>query len=103
MILLLKLLKTVPLNFTPLVAESYSATFSIDEHLAALHRYRNTSPGPDGIHNQMLPHLPPAGREFVLSMHNRIWTESSVPTAWREPAVIPILTPGRDRSLLTSY
>jgi hypothetical protein len=75
----------------------------MDELLAALDRCRNTSPGPDGIHNQMLSHLPPAGREFLLSMYNRMWTESSVQTARREATVIPILEPGGDRSLPTSY
>jgi hypothetical protein len=62
---------TLPLDFTPRVAESYNAIFSMDELLAALDRCRNTSTGPDGIHNQMLSHLPPAGREFLLSMYNR--------------------------------
>jgi potassium voltage-gated channel Eag-related subfamily H protein 8 len=63
----------------------------------------NTSPDPVGIHNEMLSHLPPSGKEFLLSIYNRIWTEISVPDSWREAAVIPVLKPGKDCSLAISY
>jgi hypothetical protein len=60
--------ETLRLNFTPRRTEAYNTTNSMDELLAALERCRNTSPGPDGIHNEMLSHLPPAGKEFLLSI-----------------------------------
>jgi hypothetical protein len=60
-------------------------------------------PSPIGVHNLILSHLPPTGKEFLLSMYSRIWSENLVPAAWRETAVIPILKPGKDRFLITSY
>jgi potassium voltage-gated channel Eag-related subfamily H protein 8 len=95
--------ETLRLNFTPRSTEAYSTTFSIDELLAELERCRNTSPDPDGIHNEMLSHLPPAGKEFLLSIYNRIWTDTSVPDAWREATLIPAPKPGKDCSLASSY
>jgi hypothetical protein len=40
----------------------------MDELLLAIGRSCNTSPGPDGIHNQMLSHLSPSAKEFLLSL-----------------------------------
>jgi hypothetical protein len=58
-----------------------------------LEYYHSMSPGPDGICNQMLSHVPSTGKEFLLSRYNCIWTELLVPAAWREAVVIPV--PGR--------
>jgi hypothetical protein len=91
------------LNFTTRIAEPYNAPFSMDELLSALKRTRDTSPGPDAIHNQMLRHLPPSALSFLLSMYNRIWIEGSFPSGWGEAIVVPILKAGKDRSLPTSY
>jgi hypothetical protein len=73
------------------------------DELLAIGRSRNTSPGPDGIHNQMLSHLSPSAKEFLLSLFNRIWEEHCFPSSWREGIVIPILKPGKDRTLPSSY
>jgi hypothetical protein len=75
----------------------------MDELLSGLKRYRIMSPGTGGIHHQMLPHLPPAGKEFLLSMYNCMWARSSVPAAWREYTIIPVPKPSRARFLTTSY
>jgi potassium voltage-gated channel Eag-related subfamily H protein 8 len=61
--------KDTHLNFSSRVAEDYNSPFSMDELTASLERSGNESPGPDRIHNLMLHHLPPAGREFLLSMY----------------------------------
>lgn len=52
------------LMFSSWLAEPYNDLFSMDELLAALDSCRNMSPGPDGIHNEMLTHLPPLGKDF---------------------------------------
>jgi potassium voltage-gated channel Eag-related subfamily H protein 8 len=91
------------LNFTMRVAEPYNSPFSIDEFLSALKRTRDTSPGPDAIHNQMLRQLPPSALSFILIMYNRIWIEGSFPSRWGEATVVPILKAGKDRSISTSY
>jgi hypothetical protein len=54
--------ESFPLNFTHRVTGAYNTTFSMDELHVELERCRNTSPGPDGVHSEMLSHLPPAGK-----------------------------------------
>jgi hypothetical protein len=51
----------------------------------------------------MLSHLPLAVKQFLLSVYNRIWTESVVPDASNGAIVMPVLKPGRDRSQATTY
>jgi hypothetical protein len=75
----------------------------MDEILAALERWRTTSAGLNLIRNEMLSRIAPAFKECLLSMHNRIRTESSVSDAWREATVSPVPKPGRDLSLATGY
>jgi hypothetical protein len=75
---------TFPLNFSPHAPDAYNAIFTTEEHLAALDGCRVTSPDPDGIHNEMLSHLPLAGKKFFLSVYNRVWTESLVPDSRKE-------------------
>jgi hypothetical protein len=59
------------------------------------------SAGPSGIHNQMVSHLPRAGKEFLLSMSSCIWSENSVLFAWIEAVVIPILKHSKNPSIVT--
>lgn len=90
------------LNFASQLTELCSAPFNLDELLTALEHYHSTSPGPNGIHNLILSHLPPTGKEFLLSMYSHIWSENLVPAAWRETPVIPILKSGKDHFHITS-
>jgi hypothetical protein len=57
-----------PLNSSLRFFEVYNVQFSTDELLPALECRSNTSHGPNGIHVQMLTYLPPAGKEFLLSV-----------------------------------
>jgi hypothetical protein len=59
--------------------------------------------GPNSIHNQVLSHLSPTGNEFLLPTYSYISADNSAPVASREAVVIPILKPGKDCSLRTSY
>jgi hypothetical protein len=61
-----------------------NAPLSMDELLLAVGRSRNTSPGPDGIHNQMLSHLSPSAKEIFRSLFNRICEERCFSSSWRE-------------------
>jgi hypothetical protein len=75
--------ETTHLNFSSRAAEDYNSPFSMVEFIASLKLSGNTSPVPDRIHNIMFRHLPTTGREFLLSMYNRIWVESSVLFTWK--------------------
>jgi hypothetical protein len=68
------------------IANALVASFapsSMDELLLAIGRSRNTSPGPDGIHDQLLSRLSPSAKEFLLSVFNRIWEEHCFPSSKR--------------------
>jgi hypothetical protein len=91
------------LNFSYCIAKTYNTSFSMDMFMAALEPSVNTSPGPNLIYKLMLYHLPPVGRQFLLSLCNCIWAKSSVPVAWREAVFILILKPGTVRFLSNTY
>lgn len=83
--------------------ENYNTPFTLQELQSALDKSPDTSPGPDNIHNQMLRNLPPAGKIYLLSLYNRIWTEKSFPSQWHKAIVVPVQKPGKDPSLPNSY
>ena len=43
-------------------------SFSLEELQDALHRARDTSPGPDEIHYQLLKHIPDASLLLLLNI-----------------------------------
>ncbi len=51
----------------------------MDEFSCALTRGKDSAPGPDQIHNQMLKHLPEEARIFLLRIFNKIWMEHTFP------------------------
>ena len=71
--------------------------------LSALKMCRNTCEGPDGIHYQMIKHLPPSSIAFLLSIYNKIWSEGVFPPAWREAIILPFLKPGKTGSQPQHY
>ena len=92
-----------PVLFRSLNCESYNSAFSDWELGSALSESRDTSPGPDDIHYQFLKNLSMGQRAYLLRMLNHIWSQAECPAAWRESIVIPILKPGKDRQLTSSY
>lgn len=81
---------------TPLVVEEddgseYNNEFSRQELEAALGDCKGSSPGPDGIHYQMLKNLTVEGKTVLLCLYNRIWLK------------IPVLKPGKDARKAENY
>ena len=50
-----------------------------------------TSPGPDGITNEMLIHLGSAAVCKLLQIYNHSWEQGVLPKIWRKANMIPIL------------
>lgn len=73
------------------------------ELLNALNSTKNTSPGPDLIHNILIKNLPNAGLECLLNIYNKIWTCRIFPDLWNQAIVIPILKPGKNKFKKDSY
>jgi ribonuclease HI/exonuclease III len=92
-----------PLRFQSNNLECYNAPFSEWELNNALRDVRNTSPGLDQIHYEMLRHLPSQGKAFLLTIYNTLWRTDSFPDCWREAIVIPILKPDKDKLTATNY
>lgn len=74
---------------------SYNAPFSITELEESLRKSKNTSPGPDEIHYDMIRHLHPTALEYLLALFNHIWQEGKLPNSWRLATVIPIKKQGK--------
>lgn len=58
------------LSFTTGAADPYNLPFCMEELSRALKATFDTSPGPDGIQNKVLRHLPPSTFLFLLNMYN---------------------------------
>ena len=95
--------KLTALNFTSKNEEDYNRPFSMEELNHALYEAKDSSPGPDDIHYQMLKHLPEKHLEMLLNTMNKVWLKGMYPKSWSEATVIPIAKPGKDHSLPSSY
>lgn len=81
----------------------FDQPFSLSELKCALRGLRDSSPGEDGIPYSFLTHLGSAGENFFLDLLNTVFTSGLVPQQWRSQIVIPLLKPGKDPSIASSY
>ena len=91
------------IDFSSNENEEYNLPFSLLELTSALSSSKNTSPGNDQIHYQMLKHLPDTAKEFLLKLYNRLWTDLYCPPQWNYAIVIPIPKPGKNHTDPTNY
>jgi hypothetical protein len=61
------------------------------------------APGPNGIPNRALKHLPQLAVSLLVLIFNAILLTHHFPTAWKHAQVISILKPGKDPALPSSY
>jgi hypothetical protein len=64
---------------------------------------RLTSPGGDDIHDSFLKALGCEHHGSILTLFNQSFQLGILPTSWKEGIVLPILKPGKDPSLPSSY
>ncbi|UYV75923.1 hypothetical protein LAZ67_13001821, partial [Cordylochernes scorpioides] len=50
----------------------------------------NKTPGPDGIHGQMISNLGKNGKEILLEIFNNSWKTGKLPQDWKTATIIPI-------------
>ncbi|GBO37413.1 putative RNA-directed DNA polymerase from transposon X-element, partial [Araneus ventricosus] len=81
----------------------YNTDFTIHELRDALNNSHPTSPGPDGIHSNMLKNLSENSLCLILALFNRIWNGKAFPTAWRKAIVVPIPKVGKDPQNSSNY
>ena len=62
-----------------------------------------TAPGKDGLSYQIFKGLGDAVLHEILALINTVWEEGTLPAAWKQAVVIPIVKPGKDASKPGSY
>ena len=82
-------------DFSTTERTAYNKPFTMAELTAAISSLRSVAEGPDGIHNDMLRHLPAVAQEALLATFNSLWETGTFPAAWRQATVVPILKPGK--------
>ncbi|GBN76311.1 putative RNA-directed DNA polymerase from transposon X-element, partial [Araneus ventricosus] len=91
------------IDFNTLTSLAYNVDFSLHELRRAIRCSHPTTPGPDGIHHDMLKNLSKKSLGLLLILFNRIWNEHVFPMAWNRAIVIPILKPGKNPEDPSSY
>jgi len=61
------------------------------------------APGPNGVPNRVLKHLPPRAVSLLVLIFNAILLTHHFPTVWKHARVISTLKPGKDPALPSSY
>ena len=61
------------------------------------------APGPNGIPNRALKHLPQRAVSLLVMIFNAILLTHHFPTVWKHARVISIRKPGKDPALPSSY
>jgi hypothetical protein len=61
------------------------------------------APGPNGVPNRALRHLPKRAITFLMKLFNAVLRRQYIPPAWKHVRVVSILKPGKDPTLPSSY
>ena len=56
----------------------------------SLKKSKNSSPGPDQIHYEILRHLPIETLHILLDIRNETWKSDTCPESWKEALIISI-------------
>ena len=93
----------VRIDFTSDNTEVYNKPFRLRDLRRSILKAKPHAPGPDGIHNNLLKHLPEDTLKILKDILNNIWTTGDFPHQWRAATVIPIPKPNKDHADPNSY
>ena len=88
----------VKIDFTSDHTEVYNKPFQLKDLRRLIMKAKPRAPGPDGIHNNVLKHLPEDTLKILKENLNKIWVSADFPQQWRAATVIPIPKPNKDHS-----
>ena len=91
------------IDFTSDNTEVYNKPFRLRDLRRSIMKTKPRAPGPDGIHNNLLKHLPEDTLKILKEILNKIWTSTDFPHQWRAATVIPIPKPNKDHTDPLSY
>ena len=63
----------------------------------------NKSTGKDQLSYRLLLNLPPAAKIALFNFYQECWTNGTIPSAWKQGTVIPILKPKKNSADPSSY
>ena len=89
----------IKIDFTSDNTEVYNKPFRLRDLRWSIMKAKPRALGPDGIHNNLLKHLP----EDTLKILKKLWTSADFPHQWRAATVIPIPKPNKDHTNPLSY
>ena len=95
--------KRVKIDFTSDNTEVYNKPFLLRYLRRSIMKAKPRAPGPDGIHNNLLKHLPEDTLKILKEILNKIWISADFPQQWRAATVIPIPKPNKDHTDPLSY
>ena len=95
--------ESVPLNFETEEDLFYNKQFTDEEFAHALNNCDSSSPGKDLINFDMIKHLAPLAKSYLLQFYNHLWSRRKFPKSWRHAIVIPVPKPGKDPSHPNNY
>ena len=93
----------VQIDFTSDNTEVYNKPFRLRDLRRSILKAKPRAPGPDGIYNNLLKHLPEDTMKILKDILNDIWTKGDFPHQWRAATVIPIPKPNKDNADPNSY
>ena len=73
----------------------YNDVFTLHELKQAIKISRDTSPGIDTVHYQLLKHLPEYSLLLLLYIFNHILLTQDFHTSWKTAIIIPVAKPGK--------
>ena len=80
-----------------------NAPFTLKEMETQLDWCKDSAPSPDDITISMIKHLTTLAKRILLKALNKLWEASVYPEQWSKEIKLPILKPGRDPNLPSSY
>ena len=93
----------VRIDFTSDNTEVYNKPFRLRDLRRPILKAKPRAPGPDGIRNNLLKHLPEDTLKILKEILNIIWISGVFPPQWRAATVIPIPKTGKDHADPLSY
>ena len=83
--------------------EVYNKPFRLRDLRRSILKAKPRAPGPDGIHNNLLKHLPEDTLKILKEILNIIWISGDFSHQWMAATVIPIPKPNKDHTNPLSY
>ena len=93
----------VKIDFISDNTEVYNKPFRLRDLRRSIMKAKPRAPGPDGIHNNLLKHLPQDTLKILKEILNKIWISADFPQQCRAATVIPIPKLNKDHTDPRSY